>query len=287
VSEIPLFSLVLIAMVVFTLRAAAAPSRATLWGVAITHGLALWTYYLAPFAILAALVMLALMGSLPRRVLRWALSGALAGAPSLVIAAVVLFRDLDARATANRHPDLAWGAWSPEEMLAEEISRSAAAIGGATLLVSLLAFVLACQQRRPAAAVPWSMFAIVTVAVAALSPVARVKPYYVLCVVPLALLALAAIELFRGRAAQAAVAALAVLAVVHGAGVTDARILYVPDAAAVMPRYARLVRDSGVRTVITVAHYDATLLAYELAREAGVSLHAALDGPVARSTVCG
>src|SRR5205814_711702 len=48
-----------------------------------------------------------------------------------------------------------------------------------------------------------------------------------------------------------------------------ARILYVPDADAFMPHFATVIAQRPEQRVVTVAHYDTTLLAYYLARVDG------------------
>jgi hypothetical protein len=48
--------------------------------------------------------------------------------------------------------------------------------------------------------------------------------------------------------------------------------LYLPDSDAFMPRFARVIAQRPEQTVVTVAHYDKTLLAYYLARGAGRSI---------------
>jgi hypothetical protein len=51
-----------------------------------------------------------------------------------------------------------------------------------------------------------------------------------------------------------------------------ARSLYLPDQDAFMPRFAATVIARPERRVITVAHYDATLLAYYVARAQGLAV---------------
>jgi hypothetical protein len=59
-----------------------------------------------------------------------------------------------------------------------------------------------------------------------------------------------------------------------------ARSLYVADTDAFMPRFADVVVRRPERTVVTVAHYDRTLLAYYLARRAERSISwANVDDP--------
>jgi hypothetical protein len=51
-----------------------------------------------------------------------------------------------------------------------------------------------------------------------------------------------------------------------------ARSLYLADADAFMPRFVALIAARPERTVVTVAHYDKTLLEYYLARLEGRSI---------------
>jgi hypothetical protein len=48
--------------------------------------------------------------------------------------------------------------------------------------------------------------------------------------------------------------------------------LYVTDAGVFMQRFAKDIRQSGQRRVVTVAKYDATLVSYYLARDQGIVL---------------
>jgi hypothetical protein len=48
--------------------------------------------------------------------------------------------------------------------------------------------------------------------------------------------------------------------------------LYVPDARATMPAFVDTIADSAETRLVTVAHYDLTLLAYYLGRASGIEV---------------
>jgi hypothetical protein len=273
VSEIPLFSLIVIAAAASLVAAAREPRPARLAGVALAHALAFFTYYLAPFLAAAHAAVLAWRRP-DRRLVGAFAAGVLLGAPALALGIVTLLRDWSARDVARAFPALAWGEHSPGPMAAL-MGRIAAESFGLPLLALIGVAAVAGAMRRDLAVVTPALGAAATFAgVALLSPIARVQGYYVVTVVPLAALALAAFpEPARAgpRAAWLAALGLAV-ALFTVPSLAGARSLYVPDADAFMPRFASVIARRPEETVVTVAHYDKALLAYYLARADGRSI---------------
>jgi hypothetical protein len=270
VSEIPLFALLAIAAASSLVAAVREPRRARLVGLALSHALALYTYYLAPFLVAAHAAVLACLRRPDRRVLSAFAAGILAGLPALALAAVTLARDWSARAVARAFPALAWGEHSPVQM-ALDMGRIAGETFGAPLLALLLAATVAGIVRANLAVITAAAGTVATCAgIALLSPIARVQAYYITAVLPLAVLALAVAPEPERPAYRSAWRAGLVLALgcVTVPLLGGARALYIPDAQAFMPRFARVIGERPEQTVVTIAHYDKTLLAYYLARAA-------------------
>lgn len=269
VSEIPLYALFLVAAAASLVAALAAPRRGRLAAVAVAHGLALWTYYLAPFLIAAHAALLAARRA-DRRVWGALAAGVLLGAPALVLAAATLLRDWGARDVARAFPTLAWGQHTPLQMLADMARLPVAAFGWPFLALLAAATGLGIARRRLAVITPVLGAAATVLGIACLSPIARVQAYYATTVLPLAALALAALPDPPSRSARRAWwAVLALTATSWAPLLAGARLLYLPDADAFMPRFAALIAARPERTVVTVAHYDRTILAYYLARGEG------------------
>jgi hypothetical protein len=190
--------------------------------------------------------------------------------PALALAAVTLVRDWNARAVARAFPALAWGEHSPAQM-ALDMGRIAVETFGAPLLALLLAATIAGLVRANLAVITAAAGTLATFAgIALLAPIARVQAYYITTVLPLAALVLAVAPEperpgYRYAWRAALVLALGCVTIPLLAG---ARALYVPDAQAFMPRFARMIGERPEQTVVTIAHYDKTLLAYYLARAA-------------------
>lgn len=273
VSEIPLYALLLVAAAAALVAALAAPRRPRLLAVAVAHGLALWTYYLAPFLVAAHAALLAARRA-DRRVALALAAGVALGAPALLLAAATLWRDWGARDVARAYPTLAWGQHTPLQLLAE-MARIPVAAFGWPFAVLLLAATAVGLARRQLPVVTAALGAAATVlGIACLSPIARVQAYYAITVLPLTTLALAVVpDPRRAPARGAAWAAAALVAALSWAPLlAGARLLYLPDADAFMPRVAEIVARRPERTVVTVAHYDRTILAYYLARREGRSI---------------
>lgn len=266
VSEIPLFGLLAVAMSVSLLAFAEAPSRRRGVAVAVSHGLALWTYYLAPLYMLGEIAALALLGRVERRALRWIGAGVVAGAPAIALGIATIFRDSAARRVAGAHPHLAWGSHRPLEMARHVADVALGAVGVPLALLVALVVVVAVVRRDAIAITPIAAFVVTFLGIALVAPFARAQPYYIVAVLPAAFLAvgLGADKLWSGALLAAVVAVFAVPRTVL------ARDDYVASADAFMPAFARSIAARPERRVVTVAHYDATLLAYYLARERGV-----------------
>lgn len=269
VSEIPLFALIVIAAVaslVAALRAARWPRLAVL---AASHALALYTYYLAPFVVAAhALLLLCLRRR--DRVLATFVAGVLAGVPALLLAAATLFRDRGAREVARIFPGLAWGEHAPPELAAHMARIAVEAFGLPFLSLLLVAIAAGVWARKLAVLAPAAATAATVAGILLLSPVARVQAYYVATVLPLAALAIAALEPRPVRLRRAWEVALGLtLALSTVPLLATARPLYVPSLDAFMPRFAALIAQRPEGSVVTVAQYDKTLLAYYLARGEG------------------
>ena len=104
------------------------------------------------------------------------------------------------------------------------------------------------------------------IAVLALSPFVRMQPYYAVLALPLLLQVVAEAEL--PVAGQVWIAAAGVAFLVRAAPLLPPLYASGPS----FRGFAEEIRRAGQTRVATVAFYDATLLAYELARQEGVTL---------------
>lgn len=266
VSEIPLFGLLAIAMSVSLLAFVAAPSRRRGVAVALSHGLALWTYYLAPLYVIGGVAGLLALRKIDRSALRWLGLGVLLGAPAVVLGAVTIVRDHAARVAAAARPALAWGAHHPLEMAGHLGEVALAAFGAPLLVLVALSAVLALFRRDAAVIAPLSAVLATFAGIAAVVPFARAQPYYLVGVLPAAFLALGlGFARLRERALLAAIVAVFAVPRTH-----LARDVYVASEDAFMPRFVRVIAARPERRVATVAHFDATLLEYYLARSRNV-----------------
>jgi hypothetical protein len=274
VSEIPLFALFVIAAAVSLVAAIREPRWTRLVTVAVSHALALFTYYLAPFIVAAHAAVLLWRRIADRRVVTAFAAGIAAGVPALLLAIVTLLRDWSARDVARAFPALAWGQHSPLQM-AIHMGRIAVDTWGLPFFVLLVAVAAAGVVRRDLAVITAVLGVAATFAgIALLSPIARVQGYYVTTVLPLAALVLAVSPEPEGAGGRIGWVAGLVLAIAFSTVplLAGARSLYVADTDAFMPRFADVVARRPEATVVTVAHYDKTLLAYYLARRTGRSI---------------
>lgn len=288
VSEIPLFALIVIAAAASLVAAVREPRRTRLGVVALSHALAFYTYYLAPFIVAAHTAVLASLRRPDPRIVKALAVGVAAALPAIVLGAVTLLRDWTARDVARTFPALAWGEHSPAQMAAH-MGRIAADAFGLPFLALILVAAASGIVRGNLAVITPALGAAATFAgIAFLSPIARVQGYYVTTVLPLAVLALAALPEPKRLEHRIAWFALLMLAVAFSTVplLSAARSLYVPDADAFMPSFASVIARRPEQTVVAIAHYDKTLLAYYLARADGRSIGwDSMDGPGSKRIV--
>lgn len=268
VSDIPFFSLLIVVLVAMTQRAQRLPTRANMIGLGAAHALVLWTYYTGVFVITAAwlvhLVMVRAPTDTEKRVRRASLIGAALGMPSLLLGLRVAWIDSAARTAAHLHPDIAWGESTPLSMFVASTSQMIGAIGVALLVIALVAGLLRSEASRASLAIALA----VACGTAAVTPIVRVQPYYVLAVAPVLLLAAALIPFGDWRtwlAHGGVVIASTMLLARSPPSIVE---LYVPDPDAVVPAYLERCRAEHVDRIVTVASFDATLVAYYAARAA-------------------
>jgi len=273
VSEIPLYSIFLIGASASLVAALRRPTTARLAAVVAFHALALFTYYLAPFVVVAHTLVLAWKGA-ERRLWAALAGGVVCGSPALLLAAATLIRDWSARETARAFPALAWGEHAPLQM-AGHMTRIGVESVGLPLAILIAAAIAAGAARRELPPVVAGLgFAATFAGIALLSPFARVQAYYVTTALPLALLAASVWQEPSTRRARLAYRLALAIAVVFGTAplLRTVRTLYLPNADAFMPRFAEYIRTRPEETVVTVAHYDKSLLAYYLARSKNRSI---------------
>lgn len=274
VSEIPLFALIVIAAAASLVAAVRKAGTARLVTVALSHALVLFTYYLGPLILAANAAALLWLRKANRRIMTALAVGAALGGPAVVLGVVTLFRDRGAREVARAFPGLAWGEHSPAQMAAHMGRIAVEALGEPLLALVFVAVVIGVRRRDLAVIMP-ALGAVVTFAgIALLAPIARVQGYYVTTVLPLAVLALAAVPEPENLRHKVAGLAALVLAIAFSTvpSLSRARALYLPDADAFMPRFASMIAQHPGDSVVTVAHYDKTLLAYYMAQADGRSI---------------
>lgn len=282
VSEIPLFALVLVAALAATAPPYAAVPRWRSALVGTSHATLLWLYYIAPLA-LAGMWIPRLLGRRPdRRIVRAAVAGLLGGLPALALLAVTLVRDYGARRVADDFPALAWGSRSPVSMLRELGSITSETFGVPQLLAWTLVVAIALyktRDREVGAAI--GALLMTALGLVLLTPIARLQPYYLLAVLPLLPLAAALGRESGDRALDrirhgAVVASAAWFFAAQAPSLASA---YLTPTEAFMPRFADAIAVRPERTIVTIAHYDATLLHYYLCRRAGQAADWAAIGP--------
>jgi len=271
VSEIPLFALMVIAAAASLVASLRELRPRRLAMLAASHALIFYTYYLAPAVAAAHAVILAAAHDVDRRVARAFVAGILAGIPALVLGFVTLFRDWGARETARAFPAVAWGQHTPGQMATLMVRIAVDTLGVPLLILLMIAIAVGIRRRDPAVIVPAAGAAATCAAIALLSPIARVQGYYITTVLPLAALALAAAPGPRAARYRAAWVGAVVLAVSLSTVplLAGARSLYVRNPDAFMPDFARAIAQRPEHTVVAIAHYDKTLVAYYLARGTG------------------
>lgn len=268
VGELAFFALVVVLLVLAIERARRAPTRVSLGLVALLHALPLYTYYTGIFVTLASCLALWL-GSADansRALRRAALAGLAAGLPALALAARIAFRDAGARAAAHARPDLAWGDAGVLELSSAMLREVGAALGVGLVVIAIVAG----ARGRPQASRSALVIAALTIAgTAALAPFARIQPYTALAIVPvLALAAALAVDtLPTGPGRSLATASVVLACALPLASAWPALAAqHAADPDAVVGRYVERARDEHVTRIATVAAYDATLVAYHVAR---------------------
>jgi len=275
VSEIPLFALMLLIAATALVAAIRSPRAIWLVVLAVANILALCTYYLAPFVLVAHAAVLGWRRRLNHRVGVAFTLGVIIGAPVIVLGLVTFLRDRGSREVARAFPALAWGDHSVVQV-AQQMGRISIEAFGQPFLFLLLVAIFYGARRRDVTVITASLGAAAAVAgIALLAPLARVQAYYVTTVLPLLALAVAVMPEPEDRLARRAFAfSLALtLALSSLPALSRARSLYIADANAFMPRFADVIRQRPEHRVVTVAHYDKTLLAYYLAQREGRSLN--------------
>lgn len=273
VSEIPLYALMLVAAAASVVAALRAPRLSRLVAVAMSHALALFTYYLAPFVVAAHAAVL-MWTRAPRRVVVAFVAGLAAALPALMLGMVTLLRDWGARDVARAFPALAWGEHVPTQMATQMAGIAVGAFGVPFVALALVAVTVGIARGYVPVLTPALGVAATFAGIALLSPIARVQGYYVTTVLPLAALTVAVLPEPVQLTHRIAWIASLVLAIVFSAFPSLGRAggLYVPDADAFMRRFASVIAQRPERTIVTVAHYDKALLAYYLARGGGRSI---------------
>ncbi|MDI1481658.1 hypothetical protein [Polyangium sp. y55x31] len=269
VSEIPLFGLLVVVTCALAARLAEGRSRAARIGLAASTALLAWTYYLAPLVIAGVLLGLVATRKPLRNVALPIGVGAALGAPAFVLLVVTVVRDHGAREVAERFPDLAWGSHAPIPMLLGLLGETMKCVGPGVVLLAGAAAMLGLGAPRNAGPVVAVGAALVTaIGITLAAKVARVQTYYFAAVAPALVFALAvAPHRYVPASVWSALggAALSMLMVLDA---PRPHLAYLPDADAFMPRFAAIAASRSEKRIVTVAHYDATLLAYYLQRAA-------------------
>ena len=274
VSELTLFGLLAVVTFAASLRACERPTGAALWLVALGHALLFWTYYLAGFLLVGFWLAMRWAGPIDRRLLRAVALGILAGLPGLAFAALTLLRDRPVRQIARVFPQVVWGERATAAM-ALEISHTVLNAFGAPLVVLMTVLVVVALVRRERVLVaPIAAAGAVAAGMLVLVQPARIQAYYIVCAMPLLPLALALFDAPstpRLRLLTAAVAAMATAASVPRLLANDADRIYASDLA-FGRRFAMVIAARPESRVAVAFAPDATLLAYSLARAAGLEI---------------
>lgn len=274
VSDIPLFTLLmLVALASVTRTGPAGRARDVL--VTVSHGLLLWTYYLAPLVVAGECAALWWL----RRPVRFRplLLGLLLGSPALLLALGTFFRDRPARLAAAQTPGIAWGERGALGMTRELVEVASGAFGPALLAAALALGAWALWRRQRVAGHAWLIALSVFCGLALLAPVARLQPYYLASVAPLLPLILASFEAPSSKLGRWLPGAVTLLLFASLLGVTRPKLvassrLWRPDSDAMGPAVAAAVAKERGSRVITVMHNDTTTLAYYLGRLSGREL---------------
>jgi hypothetical protein len=275
VSELTLFGLLAVITAAASLYASDRPTRSALWLVALGHACLLWTYYLAAFVLLGFWLTMLGMGKVARDVGRAAVLGSLIGLPSVAFAGGTLLRDYPLREIARFFPHVVWGEQSVGNLAGDVGSIVLNGLGVPLLLIIALITVTALVSRDRTVLAPIAAAAAAVVGMFALVGVARLQAYYVVSVLPLLPLALALCRLPADRRAAwawAALLALPVAASVPHLLASENQVIYPADPAAFGRRFAEVISARPESRIALAFAPDSTLLAYSLARAAGIEI---------------
>ncbi|MDC3957221.1 hypothetical protein KEG38_25400 [Polyangium jinanense] len=269
VSEIPLFGLLVVVTCALAARLAKAPSRAARLGLAVSTALLAWTYYLAPLVIAGVL-----LGFVAARKPLWRVAhpigvGAALGAPAFILLGMTIVRDHGAREVAARFPELAWGDSAPGGMLGYVIEEVVKCVGPGVIYLGIGTTLFGFLVPRCAGAlVPAGALLVAMIGVSYASGFARVQPYYIAAVAPVLALAVALAPEERVPAWLWSILGVVAVSTFFILPRPRPHRAYLPDVDACMPRFAAIAAGRSEKRIVTVAHYDATLLAYYLQRSA-------------------
>ncbi|HWA72734.1 MAG TPA: hypothetical protein VG937_10380 [Polyangiaceae bacterium] len=274
VSEIPLFGLLVVASVA-SVTTSGSLGRWRFVAIAAVHGLLFWTYYLAPIVVGMELCALLLFGK--REMARPVLAGLVLGLPAVGLGLLTFLRDRPARLAAAALPGLAWGENDTLTMATRALTAVAECFGPGTLFVALAGGVfgmaLGSGRGKLLSSVATAILGGTLLGLAALAPWARVQPYYALTVAPLVGVSMpAALEaLYRWAWLRPVAATFLALNLTLGTAPALARSAAIWEAPLdeFGPRFAKIIAAHLHPRVITVMHYDATHMAWYLARRAG------------------
>ncbi|MDI1446706.1 hypothetical protein [Polyangium sp. 6x1] len=269
VSEIPMFGLLVVVTCALAARLAEGPSRAARIGLAASTALLAWTYYLAPLVI-AGVLLGFVAARKPLRTVALPIGvGAALGAPAFVLLAMTIVRDHGAREVAARFPDLAWGDSSPRGMLGYVVKELFDGVGPGMIVLGASTAILGLRAPRCAGAlVSAGALLVSTLGMSFVAEISRVQPYYIGAVAPVVALALALAPQVDVPSWIWSILGGAALPMLFVLGAPRPHLTYLPDADAFMPRFAAIAASRSEQRIVTVAHYDATLLAYYLQRAA-------------------
>ncbi|MBI3785037.1 MAG: hypothetical protein HY270_16730 [Deltaproteobacteria bacterium] len=275
-SELTTFGLLAVVAVTATLRSCEQASRGSLWLLAIGHALLFWTYYLAGFLLIGFWLMLRLTGPLPRRVIRAAALGSVAGLPSLAFAALSLVHDYPTRQKARLFSQFLWGERTVAEVGREVFDIVANTFGMPLLVVGVLIAVVAVARKDRAVLSPIAASAAVAGGMLVLVSPARIQPYYFVSALPLLLLALALFEPPNSTVTRWAVPGLLALATASAVPrllAREADLIYAGDGAEYGRRFAPQIQARAESRVALGSLSDITVVAFGIARHVGVPIN--------------
>lgn len=207
VGDLTLFSFLTLLSTVLLLRAYERPTRRAAIAFAVAEAAMLYAYYLAPLVVGAHLLMLLVRGRSERRRPLWLGLGAavLAGVPALSDLAELALADRGMREVARAFPRHVWGERSILELWAQLGAHLAPSLE-LLVLITVLGGLGVCRLARrpwrdPRTLVVSLIVVSATLIVGLAVPLVRLKPYYLLFVLPFLLVLVVAGCVGRRRAA--------------------------------------------------------------------------------------